>query len=122
MVGTTIFALIATLYYWWPKITKTKYNEKFGKITFFASFIEFNVLYLPYLLLADMPRRISAYPANPGWMPLNLTATIGAVVFGPAILLTFANLIYSYLKPNLVRLIRGVQPRMSGQETIKVPS
>ena len=98
MVGTTIFALIAALYYWWPKITKTKYNEKWGKITFAISFIGFNVLYFPYLLLAEMPRRISAYPANPQWLPLNLTATIGAVVFGPAILLAFVSLLLSYRK------------------------
>jgi cytochrome c oxidase subunit I+III len=98
MVGTAIFALIAALYYWWPKITKLKYNEKWGKITFAVSFIGFNVLYFPYLLLADMPRRILAYPANPEWLPSNLTATIGALVFGPAILIALANLLFSYRK------------------------
>ncbi|MGE5533187.1 MAG: cbb3-type cytochrome c oxidase subunit I, partial [Bacillota bacterium] len=96
MVGTTIFALIAGLYYWWPKITKKQYNEKIGKLTFAASFIGFNVLYMPYFFLAEMPRRISVYPANPEWAGLNLTATIGALLFGPAILLALANLIQSY--------------------------
>ena len=98
MVGTTIFALIAALYYWWPKITKKTYNEKFGKLTFYLSFIGFNLLYFPYFFLLDMPRRISAYPANPEWVPMNLAATIGAIIFGPAILLTFINLVRSYRK------------------------
>ncbi len=98
MAGTTLFALIAGLYYWWPKITKRKYNEKFGKITFAISFIGFNVLYLPYFFLLDMPRRTSTYSVLSGWASLNLDATIGAFVFGPAILLTILNLILSYRK------------------------
>jgi cytochrome c oxidase subunit I+III len=98
MVGTTIFALLSALYYWWPKITKKMYSEKFGKFTFCLSFIGFNVLYFPQFFLMDMPRRISVYPANPEWLPLNLTATIGALVFGPAVLLTLVNLRRSYAK------------------------
>jgi cytochrome c oxidase subunit I+III len=96
MAGTTLFGLIAGLYYWWPKITKRKYNETFGKITFAVSFIGFNILYLPYFLLLDMPRRISTYSVLSGWASLNLDATLGAFVFGPAILLTILNLIFSY--------------------------
>ncbi len=96
MVGTTIFALIGALYYWFPKITKRMYNEKLGKITFFVSFIGFNVLYFPYFFLLDMPRRISVYPANPEWWPANITATVGALIFGPAILLSIAGLIHYF--------------------------
>ena len=98
MAGTTLFALIAGLYYWWPKITKRKYNETFAKITFAISFIGFNVLYFPYFFLLDMPRRISSYAASTGWASLNFDATVGAFVFGPAILLTLVNLIISYRK------------------------
>lgn len=92
MVGTTIFGLVAALYYWFPKITGRMYNEKIGKLTFFLSFIGFNVLYFPYFLLLDMPRRIASYSANPEWWPLNLTATVGALVFGPALIISFANI------------------------------
>ncbi len=94
MVGTTIFALIGALYYWFPKITKKMYSEKLGKITFFISFIGFNVLYCPYFFLLDMPRRISVYPSNPEWWPMNLTATVGALIFGPAILVSIAGLVH----------------------------
>ncbi len=98
MAGTALFALLAGLYYWWPKITKRKYNEKFGKVTFAISFIGFNVLYMPYFFLLNMPRRISTYPVLSGWASLNLDATIGAYVFGPAVLLTILNLLISYRK------------------------
>ena len=99
MAGTTLFALIAGLYYWWPKITKRKYNEKVGVITFFVSFISFNVLYLPYFFLLAMPRRISTYTVASGLANLNLTATIGAYIFGPAAALAILNLVLSLRKP-----------------------
>ncbi len=98
MVGTTIFALIGAIYYWFPKITKRMYNEKLGKLSFYVSFIGFNVLYFPYFFLLDMPRRISVYPANPEWWPMNLTATVGALIFGPAILLSIAGLVHYFRK------------------------
>ena len=98
MAGTTLFGLIAGLYYWWPKITKRKYNETFAKITFAISFIGFNALYFPYFFLLDMPRRIATYSTSSGWGSLNFDATVGAFVFGPAILLVLLNLALSYRK------------------------
>ncbi len=96
MAGTTLFGLIAGLYYWWPKITKRKYNETFAKITFAISFIGFNILYFPYFFLLDMPRRITTYTVQSGLASLNFDATVGAFVFGPAVILTILNLIISY--------------------------
>jgi cytochrome c oxidase subunit I+III len=87
--------IVAALYYWFPKITGRMYNEKIGKLTFLFSFIGFNVLYFPYFLLEDMPRRIASYAANPEWFPLNLTATVGALIFGPFILISFLNIGHS---------------------------
>ena len=98
MAGTALFALIGGIYYWWPKITKRTYHETFAKITFVISFIGFNALYFPYFFLLDMPRRISTYSASTGWGSLNFDATVGAFVFGPAILLTLLNLMLSYRK------------------------
>ncbi len=45
-----------------------------------------------------MPRRISTYPVLSGWASLNFDATVGAFVFGPAVILTILNLIVSYRK------------------------
>jgi cytochrome c oxidase subunit I+III len=98
MAGTTLFALIGGIYYWWPKITKRQFNQKLAVFTFFFSFLGFNLLYFPYFFLMDMPRRISTYAADPSWGGLNFAATIGAFVFGPAVLLTVINLIISYRK------------------------
>lgn len=91
MAGTVIFGLFAALFYWFPKITGRMYNERLGKINFLVSFISFNILYFPYFFLYDMPRRVSTY-ANPSLVPFNITATIGAFIFGPSVLLIFYNL------------------------------
>jgi heme/copper-type cytochrome/quinol oxidase subunit 1 len=101
MAGTTLFALLAGLYYWWPKITKRKPNETFGVITFVVAFISFNILYFPYFFLIDMPRRIYTYTIASGFASANLTATIGAYIFGPAAALAVLNLILSLRKPAL---------------------
>ncbi len=92
MVGATLFGLIAGIYYWFPKITGRLYNEKLGKIHFILSFIGFNVLYGPMFFLIDMPRRIWTYQPSTGWSDLNLIATIGAFIFGPAQLILIYNL------------------------------
>jgi cytochrome c oxidase subunit I+III len=92
LVGATIFGLFAGIYYWFPKITGRMYNEKLGKLHFLISFIGFNILYFPMFLLIDMPRRIWTYQPNTGWGELNMIATIGAFIFGPAQLLLFYNL------------------------------
>jgi len=99
MAGTTLFALLAGLYYWWPKITKRKPNEIFGIIIFVVSFVSFNILYFPYFFMLDMPRRISTFSAASGLASLNLTATIGAYIFGPAAALAVLNLVLSLRKP-----------------------
>ena len=95
MVGTSIFGLMAALYYWFPKITGRMYNERFGRFTFWLSFISFNILYFPYFFMYDMPRRVATY-SSVGLQIPNTVATVGAFIFGPSILLIFYNLWRSY--------------------------
>jgi cytochrome c oxidase subunit I+III len=98
MAGTTLFGLLAGLYYWWPKITHRKYNERIGIIGFIASVIGFNTLFFPYFFLIDMPRRYSTYTITSGLANLNFTATIGAFLFAAAAALAVLNLVWSYFK------------------------
>jgi len=75
-----VFSLFAGFYYWIGKMSGRQYNETFGKIHFWTTFIGVNLTFFPmhFLGLAGMPRRISDYPdAFAGW---NMVASIGAVI------------------------------------------
>ncbi len=98
MVGAAIFAIIAGIYYWLPRMTGKMYNEKLGKIHFVVSFIGFNVLYFPMNLLYDMPRRIFTYPNVGDWGVLNALASLGAFVFALAQILLAYNVLHTWFR------------------------
>src|ERR1700680_3435486 len=75
-----VFTIFAGFYYWIGKMSGRTYNETFGKIHFWTTFIGVNLTFFPmhFLGLAGMPRRISDYPdAFAGW---NMVASIGAYI------------------------------------------
>lgn len=57
----TIFALLAGIYYWYPKVTGRMLCEKLGKIHFFGTFIFINGIFMPMFIqgLSGMNRRMS---------------------------------------------------------------
>jgi cytochrome c oxidase subunit 1 len=78
-LGST-FGIFAGFYYWIGKMSGRQYNETFGKIHFWTTFIGVNLTFFPmhFLGLAGMPRRIADYPdAFAGW---NYVASIGAFI------------------------------------------
>ena len=87
LVTGAIFALIAAMYYWLPKISGKMYNEALGKWHFWLSVISVNVLFFPqhFLGLAGMPRRIPDYAVQ--FTDWNMVSSIGGFVFGAAQLL-----------------------------------
>ena len=75
-----VFGIFAGFYYWIGKMSGRQYNETFGQIHFWTTFIGVNLTFFPmhFLGLAGMPRRITDYPdAFAGW---NLVASIGAFI------------------------------------------
>ena len=85
-----VFGLFAGFYYWIGKMSGHQYNETFGKIHFWTTFIGVNLTFFPqhFLGLAGMPRRISDYPdAFAGW---NLVSSIGAFIsYGSTLFFVF---------------------------------
>ena len=76
----SVFGIFSGFYYWLGKMSGRQYNETFGKIHFWTTFIGVNVTFFPmhFLGLAGMPRRITDYPdAFAGW---NFIASIGSYI------------------------------------------
>ena len=47
----TIFAMFAGIYYWFPKATRRKLNEFWGKVHFANSFLCINGIFFPMFIL-----------------------------------------------------------------------
>lgn len=95
LVGGAVIGLLAGVYYWYPKMTGRKLDERLGKAHFWLSMIGFNVTFLTQFFYREMPRRIYTYDAATGWGTLNLVSTLGAFLFGLAQLLMLYNMVRS---------------------------
>jgi cytochrome c oxidase subunit 1 len=101
LFGGTVFAMFAGLYFWFPKITGRRLDERLGKLHFWMWVIGFVVTFLPmYQLGADgMPRRYADYPADTGWMLLNVISTVGAFMLAAGILPFLLNVFLALRRP-----------------------
>ncbi|MGH9521564.1 MAG: cytochrome c oxidase subunit I [Terriglobales bacterium] len=97
LVGANMFPVFSGLYYWVPKMTGRMMDETLGKVSFWVSFIGFNMAFFTMQVLGveGMPRRIYTYLPGLGWGGLNLFVTVGAFILAFGILLTFINFFWS---------------------------
>ena len=81
LFGGTLFAVMAGLYYWFPKVTGRMLNERLGRWHFWLLFIGFNMVFIPmhFVGMFGMPRRYYTYPPNRGWDIWNQISTVGGV-------------------------------------------
>ena len=95
IMGGLIFAFMAGVYYWLPKMMGTKLNETLGKIHFWTMFIFFNSTFLPLFAvgLLGQPRRVFEYARN--LQPLNDWVSISAFLLGGSILIFLINFVWS---------------------------
>jgi cytochrome c oxidase subunit 1 len=78
MMGSTLFAFLAGIHYWWPKMTGRHYNETQASIASWILFISFNVTFFPQFILGTqgMPRRYHDYVSE--FTTLHVVSTIGS--------------------------------------------
>ena len=63
MVGSTVFAFIGGLHYWWPRFTGKMYDEATAKRVFWLTFVGYNITFMAQFVMGSrgMPRRYYDY-------------------------------------------------------------
>jgi len=100
LVAGAVNAIMAGLYYWYPKVTGRMMSESMGKLSFWLTFIGFNVTFLVQhsLGLSGMPRRIYEYAAANDWGTYNLISTVGSFILAAGVVLSAYNAVRSLRK------------------------
>ncbi|HUX03579.1 MAG TPA: cbb3-type cytochrome c oxidase subunit I [Acidimicrobiales bacterium] len=95
IMGGLLFAFMAGIYYWLPKMTGRMMNKKLGLIHFWMMFIFFNLTFFPMFIigLLGQPRRVFMYAQN--LQGLNDFASISAFILGASFIVFAANLFWS---------------------------
>jgi cytochrome c oxidase subunit 1 len=107
MMGSTLFAFMAGMYYWWPKMFGRMYDEKLGALGFWLAFIGFNLAFFPQFVAGSqgMPRRYASYPPGPimHYFGMNIPtfiaahrmSTVGAYTLGAGLFVALVSWIIS---------------------------
>jgi cytochrome c oxidase subunit I len=97
LIGGSIMALTAGVYYWFPKMSGRMMNETLGKWNFWTFIIFFNLTFMPmhWTGLLGMPRRVYTYDPSLGVTGLNQISTIGAIGLGFSVMLFAINIFVS---------------------------
>jgi cytochrome c oxidase subunit I+III len=103
LIGGAVFPLIGGVYYWFSKITGRMLDETLGHIQFWLAFVGFNLAFFPMHILGleGMPRRVYTYTPDMNWDGLNLTSSIGAVLFALSFALMLWNVFSSLARGDL---------------------
>jgi cytochrome c oxidase subunit I len=97
VLGTVpVFAVMAGLHYWFPKITGKMLDRRLAVQSFWVIFIGFNMTFFPMhgMGLSGMPRRIATY-TNSSWTIYNQIATLGSLVLAVGVLMVMWNVLSS---------------------------
>jgi len=80
LFGGSVFAMVAGIYFWFPKVTGRKLGGLPALVHFWTWMIGFFLTFVVQYQLGawGMPRRYADYDPNPGWVELNLISTAGA--------------------------------------------
>jgi cytochrome c oxidase subunit 1 len=95
IMGGLIFAFMAGLYFWLPKMTGREMNKKLGLWHFWTMFVFFNLTFFPmfFIGMLGQPRRVFTYAKN--LQALNDFSSVSAFLLGLSFLIFVANLLWS---------------------------
>jgi cytochrome c oxidase subunit 1 len=98
LLGGSLFTIMAGIYYWFPKMTGRMYDERLGKLHFWATFIGFNLTFFPMHLIGvqGMPRRVADYADK--FADWNFFISISSFFLGASFILFVYNMIVSWAR------------------------
>ncbi len=98
MGGGALFAFLAGLYYWFPKMTGKMFSDRWALASFWFFFIGFNMIFMPqhFAGLMGMPRRIQTYDAGLGLEIWNLVSTAGTFVMGVGMIMIVLGFVHAF--------------------------
>ena len=96
MMGSTLFAFLGGMYYWWPKIFGKMYSEFVGRIGFCIIFVGFNLTFFPQFIMGShgMMRRYASYDAVK-FVSGHRLSTTGAYIMAVGLVLAGLNFIHA---------------------------
>lgn len=91
IMGGMVFALLAGLHYWFPKFSGRMYDERWGRVGFWWTFLAYNATFLPmfWLGINGMNRRIVDY--LPYLARENYWVSLAAFALGASFLVPLLN-------------------------------
>lgn len=100
ILGGVVFAILAGLHLYWPKMFGTMLNETLGKITFWLFFIGFHLTFFVqhFLGLMGMPRRTYTFLEGQGLETGNMVSSIGAAFMAVGAIVLVINIIITSVK------------------------
>lgn len=97
IIPGVVFAMLAGLTYYWPKMFGFMLNERIGKWTAWLLSIGFILAFMPMYItgLDGQARRMYTYSESTGFGPLNMVSFIGAIIMAIGFVLIVYNIYYS---------------------------
>ncbi|MGE8205660.1 cytochrome aa3 quinol oxidase subunit I [Heyndrickxia sp. NPDC080065] len=97
IIPGVVFAMLAGLTYYWPKMFGFMLNEKIGKLSAWIIGISTLVAFMPMFFtgLDGQARRMYTYSASTGFGPLNMISFVGALGLAVGFILIVYNIYYS---------------------------
>jgi cytochrome c oxidase subunit I len=95
LAGSTLFAFLGGMYYWWPKITGKMYSEKWSALAALWVFVGFNLAFFPLFIAGSrgMPDRHATYA--PQYQVFQVISTLGAYVMAVGLVMVVLTWLHS---------------------------